>query len=102
MSAGLYGDYQLNWNFDHLVEGVCQLCQEFAVDGLIFQVPKTCRSTSNREIELMEVVSRRLDLPVALMEGDQTDRSFYDVDHMFAEIETMLAAIDARRARAIS
>ena len=102
MSAGLYSDYQLNWSFDHLVEGVCQLCREFAVDGLIFQVPKTCRSTSNREIELMEVVSRRLDLPVALMEGDQTDRSFYDVDRMFAEIETMLAAIDARRARVIS
>ncbi len=45
----------------------------------------------------MDVVSSKLDLPVAFMEGDQTDRSFYHMDHMFKEVEALLMAIDAKR-----
>ena len=97
LSEGLLSDFQLNWNLDHMIEEVTKLCVDYAVDGLVFQVPKTCRSTSNREIELMDALSSALNLPVAFMEGDQTDRSFYDVDSMFEEVRTLLAAIDAKR-----
>jgi benzoyl-CoA reductase subunit B len=97
LSEGLCRDFQLNWNFDHMAERVIELCKEYRVDGLVFQITKTCRSTSNREIELMDAVSTTLDLPVAFMEGDQTDRSFYHMDHMFKEVETLLMAIDAKR-----
>ena len=97
LSEGLLTDFQLNWALDHIIEEVCKLCEDYAIDGLVFQIPKTCRSTSNRQIELMEAVSSKLDLPVALMDGDQTDRSFYNVEEMFEEVRSLLRAIDARR-----
>lgn len=97
LAEGLHSDFQFNWNFDHLVEGVIKLCEDYSIDGLVFQIPKTCRSASNRAVELVDVVSRKLDLPVAFMEGDQTDRSFYDMGRMFTEVETLLEAIDAKR-----
>jgi benzoyl-CoA reductase/2-hydroxyglutaryl-CoA dehydratase subunit BcrC/BadD/HgdB len=79
-----------------MAERVIELCKEYRVDGLVFQITKTCRSTSNREMELLDMVSSTLDLPAVVMEGDQTDRSYYHMNDMFAQVEALLGAIDAR------
>ena len=88
-----------NQNLDWQINHVSQLCQEYAVDGLICHAHYTCRALCGQQLELMDAVSRKLNIPAIFIEADVGDESFYSEAQVDTRLQALLEMIDARRQR---
>jgi benzoyl-CoA reductase subunit B len=83
-----------------VIEKIVELCEKYALDGLILHAARTCRAFSYPQYLIAEAVGKRLGLPVAMFEGDMVDETFYRDEIVNSRVEAMLEAIEARRAKA--
>jgi benzoyl-CoA reductase subunit B len=90
----------LNHNIDWLIDNVAQLCQEFAIDGLVMHAHRTCRSLAAAQLEVMDGVSRRLGIPGVFFEADIADETFYSDAQVDTRLQALVESIEAKRRRA--
>jgi benzoyl-CoA reductase subunit B len=64
---------------------------------MVLHAARTCRAFSNPQYLIAEAVQKRLGLPVAMIEGDMVDESFYKDELVNSRIEAMLESIEARK-----
>ncbi|MDO8637649.1 MAG: 2-hydroxyacyl-CoA dehydratase family protein [Dehalococcoidia bacterium] len=92
-------DVWANRNLDWQINHVAQLCEDYKVDGLICHAHYTCRALCGQQLELMDAVSRRLDIPAIFIEADVGDESFYSEAQVDTRLQALLEMIDAKRKR---
>jgi benzoyl-CoA reductase subunit B len=89
----------LNHDVDWIIDNVSQLCQDFALDGLVMHGHRTCRSLAAVQLEVMDGVSRRLGIPGVFFEADIADETFYSDAQVDTRLQALVESIDAKRRR---
>jgi benzoyl-CoA reductase subunit B len=92
----------INLSAPLMVEQIVRLCREYEIDGLVLHAARTCRAFSNPQFLIAEAVQKQLGLPVAMIEGDMVDESFYKDELINSRVEAMLEAADSRLRRGIT
>jgi len=82
-----------------VTEKIVQHCRDFEIDGLLLHGARTCRAFSYPQHLIADAVGKRLNMPVAMFEGDMVDESYYKDEIVNSRVEAMLEQIEARRAR---
>ena len=82
-----------------ITEKIVQHCEDYEIDGLVLHGARTCRAFSYPQFMIAEAVGSRLNMPVAMFEGDMVDETFYKDELVNSRVEAMLEAIDAKRGR---
>ena len=88
----------INLSAPLMIEQIVKLCEEYQIDGLVLHAARTCRAFTNPQYLIAEAVQKKLGLPVAMIEGDMVDESFYKDELVNSRVEAMLEAIEARKA----
>jgi benzoyl-CoA reductase subunit B len=89
----------INLSAPLMIEQIVRLCREYAIDGLVLHAARTCRAFSNPQFLIAEAVQKQLGLPVAMIEGDMVDESFYKDEIVNSRLEAMLEATESRLRR---
>jgi benzoyl-CoA reductase subunit B len=92
----------INLSAPLLSQQIVRLCREYEIDGLVLHVARTCRAFSNPQFLIAEAVQKQLGLPVAMIEGDMVDDSFYKDEIVNSRIEALLEAAESRQRRGIT
>jgi benzoyl-CoA reductase subunit B len=92
----------INLSAPLMVEQIVRLCREYEIDGLVLHAARTCRAFSNPQFLIAEAVQKQLGLPVAMIEGDMVDESFYKDEIINSRVEAMLEAAESRLRRGIT
>ena len=92
----------INLSAPLMIEQIIKLCKFYEIDGVVLHAARTCRAFSNPQYMIAEAVARRLNLPVAMIEGDMVDESFYKDEVVSSRIEAMLEAIESRKRAGIA
>ena len=87
----------INLSAPLMIEQIIKLCRHYEIDGLVLHAARTCRAFSNPQFLIADAVQKQLGLPVAMIEGDMVDESFYKDELVNSRVEAMLEAIDARK-----
>ena len=87
----------INLSAPLMIEEIIKLCQHYEIEGLVLHAARTCRAFSNPQYLIADAVQKRLGLPVAMIEGDMVDESFYKDEIVNSRVEAMLEAIEARK-----
>lgn len=92
----------INLSAPLMIEEIIKLCRKYEIDGMVLHAARTCRAFSNPQYLIAEAVQKRLGIPVALIEGDMVDESFYKDEIVSSRVEAMLEAIESRRRAGIA
>ncbi len=87
----------INLSAPLMIEQIIKLCKHYEIDGMVLHAARTCRAFSNPQYLIADAVQKRLGLPVAMIEGDMVDESFYKDELVNSRIEAMLESIEARK-----
>lgn len=87
----------INLSAPLMIEEIIKLCQKYQIDGMVIHAARTCRAFSNPQYLIAEAVQKRLGLPIAMIEGDMVDESFYKDEIVNSRVEAMLESIEARQ-----
>ncbi|MFC1859192.1 2-hydroxyacyl-CoA dehydratase subunit D [Thermodesulfobacteriota bacterium] len=71
--------------------------REYNVDGLVMFANRSCRPMSLGQHQLIEMISKRYDLPVLFLEGDQADAEGFSWDDVRNRIDGFLEILAARK-----
>lgn len=82
-----------------IIDKVVEHCEDYKIDGLLLHGAHTCRAFSYPQFLIADAVGKRLEMPVAMFEGDMVDESYYKDEIVNSRVEAMLEQIDAKRAR---
>ena len=63
----------------------------------VLHAARTCRAFSNPQYLIADAVQKRLGIPVAMIEGDMVDESFYKDELVNARLEAMMEAIEGKK-----
>jgi benzoyl-CoA reductase subunit B len=85
-----------------MVQQIVKLCREYEIDGVVLHAARTCRAFSNPQFIIADAVQKQLGLPVAMIEGDMVDESFYKDELIDSRVEAMLEASETRLRRGIT
>lgn len=75
-------------------------CRDYDVDGVVFHATRTCRSATNGQLVMAQMV-KEAGLQTMSFEGDVADEAFYKDAILETRLEAMLEAIDAKRNRIV-
>jgi benzoyl-CoA reductase subunit B len=92
----------INLSVPQMVEQIVRLCREYEIDGVVLHAARTCRAFTNPQFLIGEAVQNQLGLPVAMIEGDMVDESFYKDELINSRVEAMLEAAETRQRRGIT
>lgn len=87
----------INLSAPLMIDEIIKLCEKFEIEGMVLHSARTCRAFSNPQFLIAEAVQKRLGLPVAMIEGDMVDESFYKDELVNSRLEAMMEAIDGGR-----
>ncbi|WP_428311883.1 2-hydroxyacyl-CoA dehydratase subunit D [Hydrocarboniphaga sp.] len=87
----------INLSAPLMIEEIIKLCKHYEIQGMVIHAARTCRAFSNPQFLIADAVQKRLGLPVAMIEGDMVDESFYKDEIVNSRVEAMLEAIEARK-----
>jgi benzoyl-CoA reductase subunit B len=87
----------INLSAPLMIEEIIKLCKHYEIQGMVLHAARTCRAFSNPQFLIADAVQKRLGLPVAMIEGDMVDESFYKDEIVNSRVEAMLEAIEARK-----
>lgn len=73
-------------------------CRDYDVDGVVFHATRTCRSATNGQLVMAQMV-QQAGMQSMSFEGDVADEAFYKDAILETRLEAMLEAIDAKRKR---
>jgi benzoyl-CoA reductase/2-hydroxyglutaryl-CoA dehydratase subunit BcrC/BadD/HgdB len=71
--------------------------RDFSVDGLIFHDAKTCPNNSNSRYGMPQRMSKRLNVPSLVINGDLNDLRCYSEEQTKTNIEAFIEQLDERR-----
>lgn len=92
----------INLSAPLMVQQIVKLCREYEIDGVVLHAARTCRAFSNPQFIIADAVQKQLGLPVAMIEGDMVDESFYKDELIDSRVEAMLEASETRLRRGIT
>jgi len=75
------------------------LCQDFAVDGVIYHDAKTCPNNSNTRYGLPQRLRQRTGLPFTIVYGDLNDLRCFSEEQAKTGIEAFLEQLEGERRR---
>ncbi|MDB5971637.1 MAG: benzoyl-CoA reductase [Hydrocarboniphaga sp.] len=87
----------INLSAPLMIEQIIKLCKHYEIEGVVLHAARTCRAFSNPQFLIADAVQKRLGLPVAMIEGDMVDESFYKDEIVNSRVEAMLESIEARK-----
>lgn len=87
----------INLSAPLMIEEIIKLCKKFEIDGMVLHAARTCRAFSNPQYLIADAVQKRLGIPVAMIEGDMVDESFYKDELVNARLEAMMEAIEGKK-----
>jgi len=82
---------------EHYIKDIIGRCREYSLDGIVCHATRTCRTYSEDQLELMELLSRKLGIPGVFFEGDQADRTFYSHAQTHTRVEALVETIMAQK-----
>jgi benzoyl-CoA reductase subunit B len=84
-------------DFPYRIKVISDLCQKYAIDGLVMSETQTCRAFNSQTFAVMDGVGRRLGIPAIAVGGDSCDERFYSDAQVDTRLQALLETIDARR-----
>lgn len=84
----------INLSAPLMIEEIIKLCKKFEIEGVVLHAARTCRAFSNPQFLIADAVGKRLGLPVAMIEGDMVDETFYKDELVNSRLEAMMEAIE--------
>eukprot|EP00456_Euglypha_rotunda_P071200 TRINITY_DN6347_c0_g1_i2.p1 TRINITY_DN6347_c0_g1~~TRINITY_DN6347_c0_g1_i2.p1 ORF type:complete len:450 (+),score=100.07 TRINITY_DN6347_c0_g1_i2:1313-2662(+) len=87
----------INLSAPLMIEEIIKLCKHYEIEGMVLHAARTCRAFSNPQYMIAEAVQKRLNMPVAMIEGDMVDESFYKDEIVNSRVEAMLESIETRK-----
>lgn len=81
------------WLMAHTVE----LCQKYAIDGVVAHSMRTCRPFDSFQPVMIEGVRRKLGIPGIIFESDHSDPDFYSEAQIDTRLQALLETIAAKR-----
>ncbi len=85
--AVTYSDTYLNRPLDRKIEEICGLIADYAIDGVICHVNRSCRRAL-ADIQPLREKLRQLSIPSVTIESDMADPSFYSDEQVKLRIES--------------
>jgi len=79
-------------------ETIADLCDQFAIDGIIAHALRTCRPYDIGQPQIAAAVSRKLGIPAGMFEGDHGDVNYYSDAQVNTRVEALIEALAARKA----
>jgi benzoyl-CoA reductase/2-hydroxyglutaryl-CoA dehydratase subunit BcrC/BadD/HgdB len=86
--AASYLNPYINWGFEHRIDYLAELIDEFTLTGFIMHSNRSCKPYSVGMYRLQEEVTQRTGKPGVVIEADQNDPRVYSD----AQVETRLEA----------
>lgn len=71
--ARAYSSNFVNRNIDFRVDNICQIVNDFKVDGIIYHCNRSCKPQDFCQYEVQRQVEERTGVPSVMFDGDQTD-----------------------------
>lgn len=87
----------INLSAPLMIEEIIKLCEKYEINGMVLHAARTCRAFTNPQHLIADAVQKRLGIPVAFIEGDMVDESFYKDEIVNSRVEAMLESIEGRR-----
>ena len=69
---------------------IASMCQDYAVDGIVFHDAKTCPNNSNNRYGMPERLSKQLGIPFVVIHGDLNDLRCYSEEQTRTSIEAFI------------
>lgn len=91
--VALHANHNLEW----LIENISRLCQEYAIDGLVFPAMRTCRPLAAPQLQIGDGVARKLGIPATFFEADMADETFYAEAQVDTRLQALIESIAARK-----
>jgi len=74
-----------------------QAIREYEVDGLVMFSNRSCRPMSIGQDELVQLITKRHDLPVLIFEGDQADPEGFSLADARTRVDGFIEVLEGRR-----
>ena len=69
---------------------IAQMCQDYAVDGILYHDARTCPNNSNSRYGMAQRLSQRLGIPHVTIDGDLNDLRCYSEEQARTNIEAFV------------
>lgn len=80
----------LNRGTGYRVDYLERMVRDFAVDGLVMQLSRTCRPYMTDQMAITDQVSKRTGLPAVIIEGDMVDTRLFSDAEVESRIESFM------------
>lgn len=90
-------DLHLANNALWLTTRTAEVCQEYAIDGLVVHSLRTCRPFDSFQPVMVEGIRRKLGIPAVTFEADHSDLDFYSEAQIDTKLQALLETIAARK-----
>ncbi len=73
------------------------MCDDYAVDGIVYHDAKTCPNNSNCRYGLPQRLARETDVPYVIINGDLNDLRLYSEEQARTQFEALIEQLQASR-----
>lgn len=95
--AVAYSNVYLNLSIDMMYETIKKLVKKYSADGIVMHSNRSCKPYSFGQYDLRKMISRDLDLPVLIIEGDMVDERSFSEGQIRMRIDAFMETIGHRK-----
>lgn len=95
--ARAYSSNFVNRNLDFRVDNICQIVNDFKVDGIIYHCNRSCKPQDFCQYEVQRQVGDRTGVPSVMFDGDQTDPRAFSQAQFETHIQALVEMMKTRK-----
>jgi len=95
--ARAYSSNFVNRNIDFRVDNICQIVNDFSVDGIIYHCNRSCKPQDFCQYEVQRQVEARTGVPSVMFDGDQTDPRVFSQAQFETRVQALLEMMESRK-----
>lgn len=95
--AKAYSSNFVNRNIDFRVDNICQIVNDFKVDGIIYHCNRSCKPQDFCQYEVQRQVEERTGVPSVMFDGDQTDPRAFSQAQFENRVQALCEMMKAKK-----
>jgi benzoyl-CoA reductase/2-hydroxyglutaryl-CoA dehydratase subunit BcrC/BadD/HgdB len=88
--VSIYSNVYLNKGLEAKIDKMCQLIEDYDLDGFIMFSMRSCKRYSLGQLISKEIVSERTGVPGVVIEGDMVDSRLYNEAQIQTRVDALL------------
>jgi len=96
--AEAYTRIYLNIGVDQMAEQVLEMIEFYKADGLVMHSNRSCKPYSFGQMDIMEIIRKKKDIPILMIEADMVDPRNFSQAQVETRIDAFMEMIKQRKA----